>query len=470
MLILTAIYSFNRRRQRSWEISNVLSPDLWPVVTVQLPLYNEQQVARRLIDAIAKLDYPSDRLYIQVLDDSTDSTVEIVDCAVSDWKSRRRWIDVLRRGERIDFKAGALRAGLECAQGEYIAIFDADFVPPPEWLKCALAPYFGPGSEKIGLVQTRWGHLNDDFSFLTRAQALALDGHFAIEQSARSSAGLLLNFNGTAGIWRRSCIVSAGNWRGATLSEDLDLSYRAQLIGWKICYRSDVMAPAEIPAYMAGFKRQQFRWAKGSIQVARLLTLDVLRSPISWWRKIQGVLHLTAYLGHPLMMLLVLLMLPLSMEGKEYMQQLPLGWLGIAGLGAPILYAVAQNNLYSDKPGLRWLVRFPLLVMLGVGITVNNTRAVMEALFGVRSAFERTPKTGVMRQGKRWQSGRHERIRVSPSTWLELILALYTLVITIIALRQGNWVGALFSLIYTFGFTWVMGATLWEAHGLRIKT
>jgi hypothetical protein len=273
----------------------------------------------------------------------------------------------------------------------------------------------------------------------------------------------MLNFNGTAGIWRRSCIESAGNWRGATLSEDLDLSYRAQLQGWTISYLPDVSAPAEIPTFMAGFKRQQFRWAKGSIQVARLLGPDVVKAKINLWRKTQGILHLTGYLGHPLMVLLILLLLPLSLMGNPLLQKLPLGWLGVAGLGAPMLYAASQHALYGGKRGLSWTVRMPLLAMLGVGIAVNNTRAVMEALMGVRSPFERTPKTGVVRRGQRWQSGRHEKVKINTTSWLELLLALYSFTIAFVTIKEGNWIASFFSALYACGFAWVLGATLIES-------
>ena len=464
MLVLTGLFSLYRsRRKKELKPRQPFVLENWPLVTVQLPLFNEQEVARRLIDAVAGMDYPKECLQIQVLDDSTDSTVQIVDQSAASWQACGTWIEVVRREDRTDFKAGALRAGLEKAKGEFIAIFDADFVPPTDWLKRALVPFFKLGSERVGLVQTRWGHLNEEFSILTRAQALALDGHFGVEQNARYLGGLLLNFNGTAGIWRRSCIDSAGNWRGATLTEDLDLSYRAQLKGWKIVYLPDVTAPAELPAFMGGFKRQQFRWAKGSIQVARLLGPEIIKAPISPWRKLQGILHLTGYFGHPLMLLLVLLLLPLSIKGNPLLQKVPLGWLGVASLGAPALYAVSQATLYGGKRGLSWIIRFPFLAMLGVGIAVNNTRAVLEALAGVRSTFERTPKIGQVKKGNRWQSGRHERIRLSSSTWLELLLVFYALAITIVTIKHGNYIGGVFAALYTLGFAWVTGATVWEA-------
>jgi cellulose synthase/poly-beta-1,6-N-acetylglucosamine synthase-like glycosyltransferase len=461
MLMLTVTLWFHKSRSAAASSAPLALAD-WPVVTVQIPLYNEQLVACRLIDAVAQIDYPLDRLYIQILDDSTDKTVALVDEAVSRWREKGRWISVLRRVDRRDYKAGALRAGLESAQGGFVAIFDADFVPPADWLKRALRPFFEPGRERIGLVQTRWSHLNDRYSLLTRAQALALDGHFGIEQYARHAAGLLMNFNGTAGIWRRVAIEEAGNWRGATLSEDLDLSYRAQLRGWKISYLPDVTAPAELPTLMIGFKRQQFRWTKGSIQVLRLLGRSILTAKISPWRKFQGLMHLSGYLAHPLMILLLLISLPLSLWGGSVLHHLPLGWLGIVSLGPPFFYATSQSVLYGRKRWWNWFVRMPLLSMLGVGIAVNNTRAILEGLFGKPSAFERTPKTGVTSDRNARQALVLESIKPDPTTWAEVLLSLYALATGYITLQHGNWVGAFFFLLYAAGFGWVASATLWE--------
>lgn len=476
LLVLSFLTLFHRRRQGTGCAGPQdpgRLPEPLPVVTVQLPLYNEPQVSARLIDAVAQLDYPLHCLQIQILDDSTDATRAIVDQRAAFWGGRGRWIGVLRRKDRRGFKAGALRAGLERAAGEFIAIFDADFVPPPGWLRRALAPFFAPGSERTGLVQTRWTHLNENYSLLTRVQALALDGHFMVEQNGRHAAGLFLTFNGTAGVWRRACIEAAGNWRGETLSEDLDLSYRAQLLGWRICYRPDITAPAEIPVQMTGLKRQQFRWAKGTIQVARLLGPEVLRARLSPWRKLQGLLHLTAYSAHPLMVLLLLALLPLHLEGDFFRRTPALGLLGAAGLGAPLLYALSQALLYggSSLPG-RWLARMPFLVLLGIGIAVNNSRAVLEALFGLSSPFERTPKTGALdrdaRQaraggGERPGQGSAGRRKLNASAWLELLLGLYAGGAAALLAARGEWGGAAFALLAAVGFAWVSLATIREA-------
>ncbi len=445
-------------------------PACWPAVTVQLPMFNEQQVALRLINAVARLDYPTDRLQIQVLDDSSDSTRKIVAEAVQRWQQAGVNIAEIHRENRQDYKAGALRAGLATATGEYIAIFDADFVPPPDWLKRAMLPFLQPGNERLGLVQTRWSHLNEDYSLLTRAQALALDGHFGIEQNVRSQTGLMLNFNGTAGIWRRACIEDAGNWRGDSLTEDLDLSYRAQIRGWKAMFLLDVKAPAELPTLMLGFKRQQFRWTKGSIQVVRLLWFSILRAPIHPLRKLHSLIHITSYLCHPLMVLLLLLTLPMRLWGLDVMQKLPLGWLGLLSLGPPLFYASAQIALYPEKKRTHWLTRMALLAMLGVGIAVNNTRAVLEGLVGKPSSFERTPKMGLIRRSRaRPRAIASEQLRVDAGTFLELALCLYAIFLGYLTIRQGNWIGAFFFLLYATGFGWVAGETIWEAGGILLR-
>ncbi|RPI34166.1 MAG: glycosyltransferase [Chloroflexota bacterium] len=468
MLFMTFQYWALRFRKRVRPPAESILPpaielDPWPIVTIQLPLYNEQQVARRLIDAVACLDYPADRLHIQVLDDSNDDTREIVAERVAYWSSKGIWITDHHRESRAEFKAGALREGLDSTPGEFIAIFDADFVPPADWVKRALAPFYEPGSEKIGLVQTRWSHINEEFSILTRAQALAIDAHFGIEQTVRFQTGLFMSFNGSGGIWRRNCIEDAGNWRGSTLSEDLDLSYRAQLRGWKIAYLPDLTAPAEVPPFMAGFKRQQFRWTKGTIQVARLLAGSLLRAPVSPWVKVQGLIQLTNYVAHPMMLLLLVLTLPMTLWGGQVFRQFNLGWLGVISLGPPLFYTTAQAAVFDGAHRWGRLLRLPFLVMLGVGIAVNNSRAVFEALIGKRSAFERTPKTGLTRGLRAVGNLRKEKIKIDTLTWVELILCLYASVNAILWLQRDNWIGAVFFALYAAGFAWVALETLWES-------
>jgi len=462
MLILTALYWLDTIHRWFRPLKSSLTVREWPSILVQLPLFNEHLVASRLIKAVAQLDYPLDRLHIQVLDDSTDATRDLVDESVAYWRKRGRHIRILRRDGRADYKAGALREGLKDSSEPFIAIFDADFVPPPNWLKRTLPPFFDSGGERYGLVQTRWTHLNDEYSLLTRAQALGLDGHFGIEQHVRHASGLFFNFNGTAGIWRRECIQDAGNWRGDTLAEDLDLSYRAQIRGWKVRYLPEVTAPAELPTLMVGFKRQQYRWAKGSIQVVRRIGRSLLHAPISPWQKYQAFLHLSSYLVHPLMLVLLVLTLPLTLWGGHIQDHLPIGLLGFLSFGPPLFYATSQWALYDHHPGWRWLSRMPLLAMLGVGIAVNNTRAVIDGLKDSPNVFERTPKTGATGSNHAKRGWLAESLPSDPGLPVEVLLFFHALVLVFLAVHQHNWVGAFFFALYAAGFGWVSLATFIE--------
>jgi len=338
-LLLTFTYWKVRHRQSA-------EPPLTraPRVTVQLPVYNEVHVVARLIDAAVRLEYPAGRLQFQVLDDSTDETTAIARQRVEALRARGVDIVLVRRQGREGYKAGALAHGMGTATGELIAIFDADFVPEPDFL-LRTVPHFLTDPH-MGFLQTRWGHLNGDYSLLTRAQALALDGHFAVEQTARQRSGWFMNFNGTAGLWRRACIEDSGGWSGDTLSEDLDLSYRAQLAGWQAGYLPQVVAPAEVPPQIAAFKRQQSRWAKGSIQCLRKLGKDVWRAERSLAARLEGLIHLSSYLAHPLMIVMLLATLPLLLSGARL--SWPLAYLSLASLGPPLLYAVAQKSLHPD--------------------------------------------------------------------------------------------------------------------------
>lgn len=460
-LLLTALFF---RRQSKVVAPAPVPDDELPTVTIQLPIYNEKYVAARLIDAVCMLDYPRERLHIQVLDDSTDETASLVAHRVRRWRRRGLSIEQIRRPDREGYKAGALQYGLTSVTSEFIAIFDADFVPPRDWLRRTVAHFCQPGSERLGLVQTRWSHLNEGYSPLTRAQALTLDGHFGVEQAARSAAGLLFNFNGTAGLWRRACIEDAGGWSGSTLCEDLDLSYRAQLKGWKLAYDSTIAAPAEIPAQVEAFKRQQYRWAKGSIQVARLLGGSVLRAPLTLFQKVQAFLHLTGYSLHFLLVLVLLLTVPLLQWGwpsSFTTHQNVVAWLGMTGLGAPILYAVAQYNLYSSE----WRSRYkwmPLLVLLGSGIALSNARAVWEGAFGkLGGEFRRTPKFRLEGGAGSWQ-GSDYILEVDWTTWGELALAAYALLGCFVAVAQEQWFAMPFLLIYVAAFGWVGVLSLWQ--------
>ena len=428
-----------------------------PPVTVQLPIYNELHVVERLIDAVARLDYPRDRLHIQVLDDSTDETTMLAQARVDYHRTQGIDIVLIHRSERTGFKAGALQRGLETTKGEFIAIFDADFVPNPDFLQHVI-PYF-QGKPRLGLVQARWGHINADYSHLTRAQALALDGHFVVEQTARQRSGLFMNFNGASGVWRKICIKEAGGWQGDTLSEDLDLSYRAQLAGWEFLYLPDVVSPAEIPAQINAFKRQQFRWAKGSIQCLLKHWRALVRGPRPVFVRLQGLIHLSNYLIHPLMLILLLLTLPsLLWQG---MMRLPLFYLCLGSLGPPLLFMLSQRDIYPDWR--RRLAYFPFLALLGTGIALNNALAVGEALTRRPNLFQRTPKFGLEGRTDRWAESRY----ALPLNWMtlgEALLSLYSLITVIVALAKGNHYAVPFLLLYVGGFGYV------AALGLGLRT
>jgi cellulose synthase/poly-beta-1,6-N-acetylglucosamine synthase-like glycosyltransferase len=433
-----------------------------PPVTVQLPIYNELHVVERLIDAVARLDYPRDRLQIQVLDDSTDETTTLTQARVDYYRTKGIDIVLIHRPERTGFKAGALQRGLETATGGFVAIFDADFVPNPDFLR-RIIPHF-QGRPRLGLVQARWSHINADYSPLTRAQALALDGHFVVEQTARQRSGLFMNFNGASGVWRKRCIEEAGGWQGDTLSEDLDLSYRAQLAGWEFLYLPDVASPAEIPPQINAFKRQQFRWAKGSIQCLLKHWRALVRVRRPAFVRLQGLIHLSNYLIHPLMLILLLLTLPLLLgQGR---MGLPLFYLGLGSVGPPLVFILSQWDVYPDWH--RRLAYFPLLALLGTGIALNNALAVGEALVRRPNLFQRTPKFGLEGRTDRWAESPY----ALPVNWMtlgEVLLSLYSLITVIVALAQGNYYAVPFLLLYLGGFGYVAVLGLRRPHQIRVR-
>ncbi|MDH7485261.1 MAG: glycosyltransferase [Anaerolineae bacterium] len=450
-LLLTAVYWRVRQRQPAEPPLSRL-----PGVTVQLPIYNEVHVVERLIDAVAQLDYPPECLQIQVLDDSSDETTALARARVEFHRARGVNIALLRRQGREGYKAGALAHGLRYATGELIALFDADFVPAPDFLRRTV-PYFlaDPG---LGFLQTRWGHLNADYSPLTRAQALALDGHFVVEQTARQRSGWFMNFNGTAGLWRRACIEESGGWSADTLSEDLDLSYRAQVRGWRAAYLPQVVAPAEVPPQLAAFKRQQFRWAKGSIQCLRKLAGEVWRSSRSLAARLEGLVHLSGYLAHPLMVLMLLSTLPLLLSGARL--SWPLAYLSLASLGPPLLYAVGQRALYPN-----WWRRYshlPLLVLLGSGIALSNSVAIVEGLLGRENRFRRTPKFRLEGKNGQWQGQRYA-LRLDWMVLGELLLALYAALTIAVAWTRGHTWAIPFLCLYLGGFGLMAIVGLWQA-------
>ncbi|HYA84711.1 MAG TPA: glycosyltransferase [Candidatus Bathyarchaeia archaeon] len=425
-----------------------------PVVTVQLPIYNERYVAARLIDAVCLLDYPKDRLEIQVLDDSEDDTFELVQSVVGEHRLLGFNIHHFRRiSGRAGYKAGALKEGMKYAKGEFIAIFDADFIPPPWFLKKTIGYFIDP---VIGLVQCRWGHINENYSSLTEAQALSLDLHFLIEQKAKSMTHLFMNFNGAAGIWRTSCIFDAGGWHTTTLVEDLDLSYRAQLRGWKSLFLENIVVKGELPVQMNAAKRQQFRWAKGSIQVALKLLVDILlEKKIAIDTKIQAFIHLTRHVVHVLFLIQFLVFpILLALNYKLY----PVGWAPITGiliyvLMGPATYIYMIRKLWAD----RWkdkAIQYLYLIFFASGISVNNTIAVFDAIIGGKNEFLRTPKFGVVNKHDEWR----EKAYVLPftkTTLLEVFFGIYGLMAIFVSIFSGNPVFVPVIAIQTLGFIYV---------------
>ena len=430
-------------------------PPVWdgplPVVTIQLPIYNEMYVIDRLVQATARMDYPRELLEIQVLDDSTDETAEVARRAVDRLAAQGFDIKYYHRTGRTGYKAGALDAGLKEARGQFVAIFDADFIPSADFLNKTV-PYFQ--DPRIGLVQARWGHVNQDYSLLTKAQAILLDGHFVLEHGGRNRAGHFFNFNGTAGIWRREVIPAAGGWQHDTLTEDLDLSYRAQLLGWKFLFLPNLVAPAEVPVEMNAFKSQQHRWAKGSIQVCLKLLSRILQSNQPFGVKAEAFFHLTANFNYVLMSLLCILMFP-SMVIRYNM-----GWYEMLLIDVPLFFAatasvanfyvVSQRELYPDswKARLRYI---PFLMALGIGLTVNNTRAVIEALLKRESAFARTPKYGIERGSDEWNGKKyHQFVALQPL--VEIALGLYFTMTVFYALANGIYGTLPFLVLFQVGF------------------
>ena len=429
------------------------SPADWPMVTVQLPIFNERYVVERLIESVCRLDYPRALLEIQVLDDSTDDTVEIASAIIMKMKAQGLNIVHCRRENRTGFKAGALKTGLQSAKGELLAIFDADFLPEPSFLMETI-PYFI--DSRVGMVQSRWGHLNSEYSLLTRAQAIGIDGHFGVEQASRAWSGFFLNFNGTAGIWRKKAIIDAGGWQADTLTEDLDLSYRAQLHGWKLHFVPDTVCPAELPVTINAFKSQQHRWAKGSIQTAQKNFGRLLRADISLIIKIQAFLHLTHYMVHPMMLLVVLTSIPMLytpwFTGNYTWPVIIFSLLCLATFGPSAMYIFSQRLLYRDWPSrIKYL---PFLVCLGTGIAVNNNNAILEALFKIKTGFIRTPKYGICQKEQSWK-GKSYAIPFTSISILELFMGLYSLTSLIMFLAFSKYLISPFLLIYTTGFFYV---------------
>lgn len=423
-----------------------------PMVTVQLPVYNELYVVERLIDAVCALDYPKDRLEIQVLDDSTDETVDVIAAAVAAKRELGFDIVQVRRPERVGFKAGALRYGMDSAKGEFLAIFDADFVPRPGFLNETLRHFT---DERIGMVQTRWEHLNNEFSLLTRAQGIALDGHFVIEQQVRNKSGFFINFNGTAGVWRRSCIEDAGNWEADTLTEDLDLSYRAQLRGWRFVFLNDVTSPAELPSEINALKSQQFRWTKGAIETARKILPRVWKAKLPLRVKLQSTVHLTNNLVFPFILLTGILNVPLVFIKHSGRHETFFAFMSIfvlAFISSFLFYLYSQKDVYTDWKKRIFL--FPLFMSGSMGFSVNNTRAVLEGLLNRKSAFIRTPKFRIETDKDTWKNKKYRAAgrRISFAVVFELALALYCFVGVVASIWFLEIAALPFQLLFFLGF------------------
>lgn len=439
-----------------------------PPVTIQLPLYNEKYVVERLIEETLKMDYPKHLLQIQVLDDSTDETHPFTEALVARYQAMGHNIEYRHRANRHGFKAGALQEGLETATGEFVAVFDADFIPPSDFLMRTVHSFADP---KVGVVQTRWTYLNRHYNLLTEVQAMLLDGHFVLEHGARMGGGLFFNFNGTAGIIRRVMIDDAGGWQHDTLTEDSDLSYRAQLKGWKFVYIPAVECPSELPVEMHGFQVQQSRWSKGLTQVAIKLLPTILRAKLPKRVKAEAIFHLTPNISYPMMIVVTLLMLPVMIV-RFYM-----GWLQMLLIDLPLIiasfwsisafYMVAHRELYpkSWKKGFAIL---PALMAAGVALTIINTRAVLEALFGVQTAFARTPKYAIS-GGQKVKVATKYRSRSGWLPYAEIAIGSYFLYTIDFAIESYNFLAIPFLALFVAGYYWAGFSTLWTEYQNRLR-
>jgi cellulose synthase/poly-beta-1,6-N-acetylglucosamine synthase-like glycosyltransferase len=427
-----------------------------PKVTVQLPIFNEIYVVERLLKSVSALDYPRDLLQIQVLDDSTDNTRDVTSSCVEELRSRGFDVELIHRNNRVGFKAGALATGLKSAH-EFVCILDADFVPPPDLLRRTVDFFTDP---KVGMIQTRWGHLNRTYSMLTRVQAMFLDGHLLLEQTARSRSGRFFNFNGTAGLWRRSCIEEAGGWQHDTLTEDLDLSYRAQLAGWKFVFLPDVVTPAELPVDMNGFKSQQHRWTKGSIQTCKKLLPTIWRSELPLLIKLEATGHLMSNFAYLLLACLCVLLHPATGG--------PTGWVRTflidipifltASLSVAVFYICAQREL-NPRTWMKEILLLPCLLALGVGLSLNNARAVLEAMFNHQSDFARTPKYGIERKAQPWRDCKYMPLK-SLLPLFEMAFAAYFTYFVWFAIAHGQFLSLPFLLMFQGGFLYVSISSL----------
>jgi len=439
-----------------------------PSVTIQLPIYNEKYVAKRLVDAVCNLDYPKDKIRIMVCDDSDDDTVELLHDVIDEYKTQGFQIEHVRRGTRKGYKAGALKHAMKTTDTEFVAIFDADFIPPAWFLKRAI-PHFS--KSRIGLVQCRWGHVNENYSTITQVQALSLDFHFLVEQKAKSDSHLFMNFNGTAGIWKRECIEDAGGWHTATLVEDLDLSYRAQMKGWKCVFLPDIVVDAELPAQMNAAKRQQFRWAKGSIQCAiKLLSDVVIKHRVAIEAKIQAFIQLTRHIVYPLM-LIQFLALPILLASQmnlyvvSFLPSITIVTYLAMGPGA---YVIIIQGMY-DKSWKSKAKLLPALLVYNAGMSVNNTVAVFDAILGKKNEFLRTPKYGIITKDDDWKNKAYN-LPFTQTTLLEIFFGVYGIVAVFISIFSNNPVFVPIILLQTIGFFYIAYMSLSHTRFKRNKS
>lgn len=439
-----------------------------PSVTIQLPIYNEKYVAKRLVDAVCHMDYPKEKMRIMVLDDSDDDTVELLDSVVNDYKKNGFKIEHVRRGTRNGYKAGALKYAMKTTKTEYVAIFDADFIPPDWFLKRAI-PHFAKSN--IGLVQCRWGHVNENYSAITQAQALSLDFHFLIEQKAKSNSHLFMNFNGTAGIWKRECIEDAGGWHTATLVEDLDLSYRAQMKGWKCVFLPDIVVDAELPVQMNAAKRQQFRWAKGSIQCAiKLLTDIVIKRKVAVETKIQAFIQLTRHIVYPLMLvqflaLPVLLASQMNLYVVSFIPALTIATYLAMGPGAYIM--IIQSMYHKSWKSKAKIL--PALLVYNAGMSVNNSVAVFDAVLGKKNEFLRTPKYGIITKEDDWKNKAYN-LPFTQTTLLEIFFGVYGILGIFISIFSNNPIFVPIIGLQTVGFFYIAYMSLSHTRFKRNKS
>jgi cellulose synthase/poly-beta-1,6-N-acetylglucosamine synthase-like glycosyltransferase len=457
------LFLYHRHHRRPPRAAAPPSSGRLPSVTIQLPLFNERYVARRVIEAAAAVRYPHGLLRIQVLDDSTDDTTEVARAACAEMRARGVRVDYVHRRDREGYKAGALKAGLAATADELVAVFDADFVPPDDFLEKTVPHFQDPA---VGMVQTRWGYLNRDYSLLTRLQALLLDGHFVLEHTARSRSGRYFNFNGTGGVFRRAAILDAGGWEGDTLTEDLDLSYRTQLRGWKFVFLPEVECPSELPVDIFGLKNQQHRWTKGSIQVGRKLLPRIWRSRVPLKVKLEATFHLSANLSY-LLLVLVSVLMPFAAvaradaisRGAFAIEALA---FGVTTLSIFAFYLVALRALRAD-----WKLRareIPFILALGIGMCINNAWAVTEALVGRRTPFVRTAKYRIESLRDRWK-GKRYRSAARPSLVAELFFTLYALGGFAAVAAAREWAALPYLGLFVAGYAYVFGLSL--AHGRR---